>query len=60
MTDLQRKKVEQAIEIINFDIRGMTCVGCVNSVEKALGGVRDVDLAEVNFGMNRASVRYDS
>ena len=50
----------QAIEIINLDIRGMTCAGCVNSVEKALGGVRGVDLAEVNFAMNRASVHYDS
>ena len=50
----------QAIEIINLDIRGMTCAGCVNSVEKALGGVRGVDLAEVNSAMNRASVLYDS
>ena len=34
--------MEQAIEIINLDIRGMTCAGCVNSVEKVLGGVRGV------------------
>ena len=52
--------MEQAIEIINLDIRGMTCAGCVNSVEKALDGVSGVDLAEVNFAMNRASVHYDS
>ena len=50
----------QAIEIINLDIRDMTCAGCVTSVEKALGGVSGVDLAKVNFTMNRASVHYDS
>jgi copper chaperone CopZ len=30
----------------------MTCAGCVNSVEKALGNVAGVDLAEVNFALN--------
>ena len=52
-------KMEQAIQIINLDIQGMTCAGCVNSVEKALGNVDGVDLAEVNFGLNRAAVHYN-
>jgi len=51
--------MEQAIQIINLDIQGMTCAGCVNSVEKALGNVDGVDLAEVNFAMNRAAVHYN-
>ena len=51
--------MEQAIQIINLDIQGMTCAGCVNSVEKALGNVDGVDLAEVNFGLNRAAVHYN-
>jgi len=52
-------KMEQAIQIINLDIQGMTCAGCVNSVEKALGNVDGVDLAEVNFALNRAAVHYN-
>ena len=51
--------MEQEIEVINLDVQGMTCAGCVSSVEKALGGVDGVDLAEVNFALNRASVRYN-
>jgi Cu+-exporting ATPase len=51
--------MEQEIEVIKLDIQGMTCAGCVSSVEKALGGVEGVELAEVNFALNRASVRYD-
>jgi len=56
--DFEAKK-EQAIQIINLDIQGMTCAGCVNSVEKALGNVDGVDLAEVNFALNRAAVHYN-
>ncbi len=51
--------MEQAIQIINLNIQGMTCAGCVNSVEKALGNVDGVDLAEVNFALNRAAVHYN-
>jgi len=51
--------MEQAIQIINLDIQGMTCAGRVNSVKKALGNVDGVDLAEVNFGLNRAAVHYN-
>ena len=50
----------QATEIMNLDIRGMTCASCVNSVENALGGVRGVDWVEVNFSMKLASVHYNS
>ena len=51
--------MEQDSQIINLDIHGMTCAGCVSSVEKALGKVDGVDLAEVNFALNRASVHYN-
>ncbi|MAW05613.1 MAG: cation-transporting ATPase PacS, partial [Deltaproteobacteria bacterium] len=51
--------MEQGIEIIKLDIKGMTCAGCVSSVEKALVGVDGVFFAEVNFTLNRASVSYD-
>ena len=51
--------MEQEIEVIKLDIQGMTCAGCVSSVEKALGGVDGVELAEVNFALNRAAVHYN-
>ena len=48
----------QSIEIINFNIRGMTCAGCVTTLEKVLGGIKGVNVADVNFAMKRASVHY--
>jgi Cu+-exporting ATPase len=54
-----RGKMQPEIEVINLDLQGMICAGCVSSVEKALGGVDGVELAEVNFALNRASVHYD-
>ena len=53
------RKMQPEIEVINLDLQGMTCAGCVSSVEKALGGVDGVELAEVNFALSRASVHYD-
>ena len=51
--------MEQPLQVINLGIQGMTCAGCVSSVEKALGNVDGVDLAQVNFALNRASVHYN-
>jgi len=51
--------MQQEIEVIMLDIQGMTCASCVSSVEKALGGVEGVELAEVNFALNRAAVHYN-
>jgi len=48
----------QSIQIINLNIKGMTCSGCVNSVEKVLSNVDGVNFAEVNFALNRAVVHY--
>jgi len=51
--------MEQETEVINLDIQGMSCASCVNAVEKALGSVEGVELAEVNFALNRAAVHYN-
>ncbi|HBL56720.1 MAG TPA: copper-translocating P-type ATPase [Deltaproteobacteria bacterium] len=51
--------MQQEVQVINLDIQGMTCAGCVISVEKALGSVGGVELAEVNFALNRAAVHYN-
>ena len=51
--------MNQAIQIINLDIMGMTCAGCAISVEKVLGNVDGVNLVEVNFALKRAAVHYN-
>jgi Cu+-exporting ATPase len=39
-------------------VQGMTCAACVRRVEKALGAIKGVVRADVNFATNRASVEY--
>ncbi|MGC3872665.1 heavy metal translocating P-type ATPase [Halomonas sp. GXIMD04776] len=40
-----------------LSISGMTCAGCVNTVQKALNAVPGVSHAQVNFGNHTAEVR---
>jgi copper chaperone CopZ len=40
-------------------IGGMTCQGCVRSVEMKLSKVAGVDSANVNLGAGRATVEFD-
>src|SRR5438093_9214189 len=47
---------EQQLE---FPITGMTCVSCVNRVQKALKKVPGVTDASVNLATEQAAVRYD-
>src|SRR4030042_4822381 len=45
-------------EKILLPVQGMTCASCVKRVEKALGSVKGVVRADVNFATSRASVEY--
>ena len=45
-------------EKILLPVQGMTCASCVKRVEKALGSVKGVVHADVNFATSRASVEY--
>lgn len=47
------------MEIVQLDIRGMTCASCVAHVEKALKGEHGVDMATVNLATEKATVSYD-
>jgi Cu+-exporting ATPase len=42
-----------------LNIEGMTCASCVRRVEKALGKLPGVELAEVNYATSQASVQHD-
>jgi copper chaperone CopZ len=44
---------------IDLKIEGMTCQGCVRSVEKKLSSVAGVAGAHVDLGAGKATVTYD-
>jgi copper chaperone CopZ len=44
---------------IELQIQGMTCQGCVRSVEKKLATVDGVDYAHVNLAAGTAVVEYE-
>lgn len=44
---------------VQLEIGGMTCQGCVRSIEKKLGSVPGVDYAHVNLGAGKADVEFD-
>jgi len=46
-------------EAIRLSVSGMSCAGCVSSVEEALKGVAGVSVANVNFAEHTASVEGD-
>lgn len=43
-----------------LDIQGMTCGGCVRSVEKALAGVEGLRSAQVDLARGRAVVEAET
>ncbi|MGD1069345.1 MAG: heavy metal-associated domain-containing protein [Bryobacteraceae bacterium] len=44
---------------VELKVEGMTCQGCVRSIEKKLAGVAGVERAQVNLGAGMATVEYD-
>ena len=42
--------------VVDLDIEGLHCAGCVRSVEKALHAVSGVDAADVNLAMHTAGI----
>ncbi len=47
------------METLNIPILGMTCMGCVGSVKRVLGGIAGVASAEVMLTPGSATVTYD-
>jgi copper chaperone CopZ len=44
---------------VDLKVQGMTCQGCVRSIEKKLSGVAGVERAQVNLEAGTATVEYD-
>jgi copper chaperone CopZ len=44
---------------VELKVEGMTCQGCVRSVEKKLTGVTGVASAVVDLNAGKATVQYD-
>ena len=49
----------QETSSIQLSIAGMTCAGCVKSVEDALNALSEVSMATVNFADHTASIEVD-
>jgi copper chaperone len=47
------------METITLPVNGMTCMGCVSSVKRVLGGIAGISTAEVTLNPGRATVTYD-
>jgi copper chaperone len=44
---------------VELQVKGMTCQGCVRSIEMKLAKVPGVESARVDLGAGRATVEYD-
>ncbi len=53
---------DMSSEVVNkrFEVRGMNCASCAQSIESALNETEGVREASVNFAAETASVEYDS
>ena len=47
------------MDTLTLKLRGMSCASCANSIEKAIRSVPGVSEANVNFGVEQATVKYD-
>jgi copper chaperone len=47
------------MDVVELDVEGMTCEGCVKSVTRTLQAVPGVERVEVSLDQGRAKVAYD-
>jgi len=59
-TKSDEKKVETKVETKTYSVEGMTCQGCVSSVESKLGKIDGVQTYEVNLDIGEAVVEFDT
>ncbi|HVW86589.1 MAG TPA: heavy metal-associated domain-containing protein [Bryobacteraceae bacterium] len=44
---------------VELQVQGMTCQGCVRSIETKLSTISGVEYAHVNLGAGKATVEFD-
>ena len=54
-----KPKDETKVEKKTFEVKGMTCQGCVNTVETKLGKIDGVEKYDVSLEKGEAEVEYD-
>jgi P-type Cu+ transporter len=47
------------MDTLTLKLRGMSCAGCANNIEKAIRSVSGVIDCNVNFGTEQATIKYD-
>jgi len=55
-----KPKEEKTVKKKTYSVDGMTCQGCVSSVEKKLGKIDGVEKYEVSLEKGEAVVEYDT
>ena len=48
------------MQTTTIKIKGMTCMGCVNSVKNVLEKISGVDRTEVSLEQAQVTIRYDA
>ncbi|MGH8671252.1 MAG: heavy-metal-associated domain-containing protein [Burkholderiales bacterium] len=48
------------METVVLNVKGMSCMGCVRSVQNVVGAVPGVSAVEVSLEKSQVSVAYDS
>ena len=48
------------METITFDVKGMTCMGCVRSVKNVLEPIQGVSNVDVTLETGKVTISYDA
>jgi copper chaperone len=46
-------------EKLVLNVKGMSCQHCVNSIKKAVGGIKGIEDVEVDLEKNTVTISYD-
>ncbi|MHA1384225.1 MAG: cation transporter [Candidatus Helarchaeota archaeon] len=59
MSEINEKMVRDNEKKVNFEISGMHCASCVNTIEKSLKNLVGVNDIRVNLGTESVQLEYN-